>query len=847
MAKAKDRNLNDESPTTQENASSFPIVGLGSSAGGLEVIEDFFKNVSPDSGMAYAIVSHLEPTHTSLLTEIISRSARIKVVQAENDMIVRPNEVYVIPPGKSMLIVKGVLHLLRRKTDNVPFLPIDLFFRSLAEDRKEKAVAVILSGNGSDGSIGIRSIHSNLGLIVVQDPETARYDSMPRSAIETGLVDYIMPPEEMPGVIQKYIELPRTKMPRRSGPGGSIDEMQKVISIVKEETGHDFSRYKKSTVERRIERRLKIHQLESLEQYASYLKTNPHEILLLFNELLIDVTGFFRNPEAFESLKEKLKETVFEPKRDDPIRAWVVGCSTGEEAYSIGIVLRELMDEAGMDHQVQIFGSDINEESIDIARKGEYPWAIADNIDPQRLDKYFIKQEDGYKIKKNIREMTIFAPHDIGRDPPFIHLDILSCRNLLIYFEPILQKKVLESFSIALNPDGVLFLGESESISGFDDRFSVVDPKWRLYRRKPYMSVNQAREFSAQPWNRKAIVMDGLGPSKEPSMSDRAEKILLSEHTPPGLIVNDQNEVIHFHGRTSKYLGPSPGRASLNIQNLLRDDIRYSVISAIQESRSAGGPVVKEAVRVHTNGDASFLNIIARPLDEKKPATRVMVIFDERSIPLEILRAKTEMDISPYKEYKIDELEKELSYTKENLRSTIEKLETANEELTSTNEELQSNNEELQSVAEESDTTKEELHSLNEELMTVNSELEAKNKELVATSSDMRNLLNSIDVAIIFLDNKLKIRRFTPQTEKIMNLLPGDVGRPIEDITSKVQYEELITDVGDVLETLNTKEKEIRTKDGHWYKLKILPYRTIENIIDGVVLTFNNIDAQKRS
>ncbi|MBI0581995.1 MAG: PAS domain-containing protein [Methanomassiliicoccales archaeon] len=844
MATANKGNKDDDD-TTAQKTSSFPMIGLGSSAGGLEATEAFFKNVSPDSGMAYAIVSHLEPTHTSLLTEIISRSASIKVVQAEDEMIVQPNEIYVIPPGKYMQTVNGTLRLSNRKTNNTPFLPIDFFFQSLAEDRKENAVAVVLSGNGSDGSVGIRSIHSNLGLIIVQDPETARFDSMPRSAIGTGLVDYVLPPEEMPDIIRRFFESPGTMVPHWAEPGKNIDGMQRILSIVMKETGHDFSLYKKSTIQRRIERRLKLHQIESLEQYASYLKDHPPEVRSLFNELLIEVTSFFRNPEAFEALKENLRNIVIEPGRNDPIRAWVVGCSTGEEAYSIGIILRELMDETGMDRQVQIFGSDINEELITIARKGEYPWAIVDHIDPERLDKYFTKQEGGYKVRKVIRDMTIFAPHDVGRDPPFIHLALLSCRNLLIYFEPMLQKRVLETFSNALNPNGVLFLGESESISGFEKRFTVVDPKWRIYQRRPYVPSLPTREVSAQPVRRTATAIDEIGPSTGPSMSDKADRILLAEYTPPGLIVNDQNEIVHFHGRTRKYLGPAPGRASLSIQTLLRDEIRYSVISAIQESRSSGETVVKEAVRAHSNGDTTFLNIIARPLDENRPVTNVMVIFDEGPSPMEISRTKTDMVLSSNEVSKIDELEKELNYTKESLRNTIEKLEAANEELTSTNEELQSNNEELQSVAEESDTTKEELHSLNEELMTVNSELEAKNQELVSTSSDMRNFLNSIDVAIIFLDNMLNIRRFTPQTEKIMNLRPGDVGRSIEDIATKLQYEDLTTDVRTVLETLNTIEKEIRTKDGHWYRLKILPYRTIESVIDGVVLTFNIIDAQK--
>ncbi len=574
---------------------------------------------------------------------------------------------------------------------------------------------------------------------------------------------------------------------------------------------------------------------------------NPKEVHLLFKEMIIEVTSLFRNPEAFESLKDMLRKTIFVPESEiDTFRAWVTACSTGEEAYSLGIVLKELMDETGLQLRVQIFGSDINEDAINIARAGEYPYSIADDVDEKRLDKYFIKHEGGYKVRKEIREMIIFAPHDVTRDPPFLHLHLLSCRNLLIYFEPILQKRVLETFSNALNPNGILFLGEAETINGYDDRFTAIDPKWKIYRRKPYAPSTLIRESTVPPRQGRDFVPIKVQPPKGPSINEKAEKMLLSEHTPPSLIVNGKNEVIYFHGRTSKYLEHTPGRASLGIRDLLREDIRYAVMSAINKTRSTGKPVIDEAIQVHTNGGASFLNITVRPMEGKEPVSDFLVVFDEKTVPQGILRGKPELSIASNIETRIDELEKELIRTKENLRSTIEQLETSNEELTSTNEELQSNNEELQSVAEESETGKEELNSLNEELLTVNSELERKNQELSRTSSDMRNFLNSVDEATIFLDIDMRIRRYTPLMERIMNLLPGDVGRPIQDIAMKLRYEDLITDFKEVLDTLNTKEKEVQTKDGHWYKLKIIPYRTVENVIDGLVLTFSDIDTQKK-
>ncbi len=830
-----------------DNNESFPIVALGSSAGGLEANESFFRNMPPDSDMAYVIITHLEPHHPSLLADIISKATTMETLQVQDGMVVQKNKIYVIPPGKYMMITDGTLHLIDRDSNQEQFLPIDRFLRSLADDRKENSIAIILSGNASDGSFGIKEIHANLGMVMAQSPDTANYNSMPKSAIETGFVDYVLPPSEMPGMLLKYIDALRTNIqPPRPEPIESKSGVEKILSIVKSETGHDFSLYKKSTINRRVERRMTVHQLESKKRYANYLVANPQEIHLLFNDLLIDVTSFFRNPDAFESLKENLRKTHFASSSTKVIRAWIAGCSSGEEAYSIAIILRELMEETGMNPRVQIFGSDINEDAINRARTGDFPLAIADDIDAMRLERYFIKHENGYKLRKEVRDMAVFATHDLNRDPPFLHLDILSCRNLLIYFEHALQKRVLETFSAALNPGGILFLGETETINGFDDRFNVLDPVWKIYRRREYAQIPPIGQTFVRPRQRQGVAPTKVAPERKTSLSEKVERILLSEHTPTCLIVNEKNEVIYFHGRTSRYLEPAQGKASLNIRDLIREDILYIVMSAIDESRTAGKPVQKEEAQVHSNNDATFLNIIIKPLEVQNPVTDLLIIFDEKVIPQNImdrqdLRATSKTDA------RIEELKKELSYTKNDLRKTIEQLEHTNEELTSTNEELQSNNEELQSVAEESETGKEELSSLNEELLTVNSELERKNRELSRTNSDMRNILNSIDEAIIFVDIDLRIRRYTPLMETIMNLLPGDVGRPIQDIATKIRYENLVAEIEKVLDTLNTIEREIQTNDGHWFKLKILPYRTIDNVIDGAVITFSDIDFQKKA
>jgi two-component system, chemotaxis family, CheB/CheR fusion protein len=838
----------DAEKTNVQEAPTFPIVALGSSAGGLEANEAFFKNAPPDSGMAYVVITHLEPHHPSLLVEIISRCTTMETLQAESEMVVQKNKIYIIPPGKGMMILDGKLHLFSREIGHEPFMPIDYFLRSLAEDRKDNAVAVILSGNGSDGSIGIKAVNANLGLVLVQKPDTAKYDSMPRSAIETGLVDYVVTAEDMPGTIMKYVHAlgDRTR-PTKLEQIGGFDSVQKILTTVKRETGHDFSYYKKSTINRRVERRMTVHQLENTEQYATYLSSNPKETKLLFKELLIEVTSFFRNQPAFESLKEVIRKYVMEAKADrDVMRVWVTACSTGEEAYSIGIILREVIEETGKHLQVQIFGSDINEDAINLARSGEYPLAIADDVNPKRLEKYFIKFENSYKLKKEVREMVIFAPHDVIQDPPFLHLDLLSCRNLLIYFEPVLQRRVLEVFSAALNSNGILFLGESETINGYHDRFTAIDPKWKIYQRGVSTPYQDMPRLGMSPRQNRERFRKDTETIKIPTISETVERILLKEHTPPSMIVNEKNEIVYFHGRNSRYLEHPQGKASFSIRDIIREDLRYLVTTAINEARGTGKKVVKNDIQVLPNGEASFLEITIKPVESVGRQSDVLVVFDEKTIPRSVLKGDQEVLITPNSEIRMDELEGELKFTKDSLQNTIEALETTNEELMSTNEELQSNNEELQSVVEESETGKEELNSLNEELLTVNSELERKNQELSTINSDLRNLLNSVDEAIIFLDMDLKIRRYTPQIGQIMNLLPGDVGRSISDIAMNIRYEDLMIDIRSVLDTLNTREKEVQTKEGHWFKLKILPYRTVENVIDGVVITFYDIDLQKK-
>ncbi len=829
----------------------FPIVCVGSSAGGLEALESFFKHVPSNMGIAFVIVSHLDPHHRSILAELLSRYTTMDVVEARDRIKVRPDCVYVIPSGKDMIIADHTLRVYRRRaTLQEPHMPIDNFLRSLAETQDMNAIAVILSGNGTDGSFGLRFIKGNLGMAMVQTPETAKYDSMPKNAIASGLVDYVLPPSEMPEQIIKYVNTlkARGEQTRERAPL-EADSVARILALVKQETGHDFSLYKKSTILRRIERRMSVHQIQHKGAYSEYLKKNPNEVRMLFKELLIQVTRFFRDPEAFDALKEVLRKNVFGRRpSNSELRVWVPGCSSGEEVYSIAIILNELMEETDRRFNVQIFGTDIDEEAIANARAGTYPASIATDVSPKRIDKNFLKEDDRLKVRKEIREMAIFAPQNAVRDPPFLRMDMISCRNLLIYFEPVLQRKLLDTMTFALNPSGILFLGSSESVDGYADNYSTVNSKWKLYQRMPAKEgpgLTPDVSIARVTVPRETVTKAKLIPERLPSINVVSDKMMLTAFSPPSIVLNDKDEIVYFHGRTGKYLEPSPGRASLTLQSMIKEDVRYAVMSAVREVRRSSKRSVKKAARVHTNGDANFLNIIATPVEDLSAIGGVMIVFQEVVIPQEVLKQHKTLSIAPDKDAYIAELEKELSYTKESLQSTIEELETSNEELKSTNEELQSTNEELQSVAEESETAKEETHSLNEELMSVNAELEKRNEELTATASDMRNLMNSIDVAVVFLDSKLRIKRFTEQVSKIANLLPSDLGRSIQDISIKIDYANLAKDVQEVLEKLNSRERDVKTRDGRWFHVKILPYRTVDNVIDGVVLTFIDIEPEK--
>ncbi len=840
----------EKTPSSPANV-VFPIVGIGASAGGLEALEQFLGHVPAGSGMAFVIVQHLDPTHKGIMPELLQRATDMKVIQVKDRTRVRPDCVYVIPPNKDMSILHGVLHLLEPAAPRGLRLPIDFFLRSLAQDQQERSIGVILSGMGSDGTLGLRAIKEKAGVVLVQEPATAKFDGMPRSAIDAGLADIVAPVDELPGKIIAYLQSTPLISPTKIGLEDKTQSaLEKAVILLRVHTGHDFSLYKRNTLYRRIERRMGIHQIAKMAAYVRYLQENPQELELLFKELLIGVTNFFRDPAAWEQLQTRAIPALLAARSPGhTLRAWVPGCSTGEEAYSLAIVFKEAVEQFKPrgNFALQIFATDLDQDAIAKARQGVFPNNIAADVSPLRLGRFFNKEERGYQVCKEIREMVIFAPQNLIMDPPFTKLDILSCRNLLIYLTPEVQKKLMPLFHYSLSPGGILLLGSAETIGSYTELFTALKGKSRIFRRTESSLRPEPIEFppsfSTGVPNRQAA-----GPASKPpaSLQSQAEQLVLQRYAPPTVLANDKGDILYISGRTGKYLEPAAGKANWNLFAMTREGLRYELASAFQKALKQKESVMLRGLKVETSRGEQCVDLTLERVDEPGALQGlVSIVFTDVAAPT-IAKAPGRPHKARARSRRLVELEQELNLGRAEARATHEDMQTSQEELRSINEEMQSTNEELQSTNEELTTSKEEMQSLNEELQTVNAELQAKVDELSRASNDMKNLLNSTDIATLFLDNDLNVRRFTQQATNIIKLIPGDVGRPITDLVSELNYPALADDVRKVLRALVSTEKEIGARDGRWFNVRIMPYRTMDERIDGVVITFADITSAKK-
>lgn len=821
------------------------VVGIGASAGGLEALEQFFRNVPPDSGMAFVVIQHLSPDYKSLMVELLSKHTKMKVVRVEDGMEVEANTVYLIPPKKNMTIFHGKLYLTSQNHNIGLNLPIDIFFRSLADDMADKAIAIILSGTGSDGTLGIRAIKGAGGMIMVQD-ESAKFDGMPKSAIATGLVDYILPPEKMGERLIQYAKHPfmtKTEDVKKETLEDE-DTYTKVLAVLRNKVGVDFTFYKPTTIIRRIERRISVNQLDNIEKYLNLLMESPNEVNILYKELLIGVTKFFRDIEAYKVVEEKLIPELFSSKRPgDQIRIWDVACSSGEEAYSIAILIHEYLEKYNLHYDIKIFATDIDKDSIEYASAGIYPESIVTDVPEDKLRKYFRKKGDTYRVNENIRQMVIFATHNIIKDPPFSKLDMIICRNLLIYFQPVMQKKVISAFSFALNTGGFLFLGTSESVGELANYFTVYDNKAKIYRAKEgakapmlnelYIPIIRKQRGYVTP---ESIVFK---PNANEEILDEITKKLFDDFMPPAVVVDEKLDLVHVFNDVNKFMKLPSGKINLNIMNMINPDLSIALGTAIHRAFKDARDIVYKDLIVSSGDEKIMLDLDVRPFVHKRTGMRLAaIIFYEKDFIAKSSENVEVFEMSDKINQRIFDLEQELKYTKENLQATIEELETSNEELQATNEELIASNEELQS-------TNEELQSVNEELYTVNAEYQSKIEELTELNNDISNWFNITNIGTIFLDLQLRIRKFTPAITQFINLIEHDLGRPIKHISYNFDYPNFVDDIDFVLKTLQNIETEVRTRDGNWFLVKILPYRTLENAVKGIVITFIDITKQK--
>lgn len=841
---------NKDKLVANSNTAHFPIVGIGASAGGLEALEQFFGNMPNNCGMAFVVIQHLDPTYVGIMPELLQRITSMKVLQATDRLKVKPNCVYVIPPNKSMSLLNGALHLFDPAERRGLRLPIDFFFRSLALDMEGRSIGIILSGMGSDGTLGLKSIKEKNGVVLVQSPGSAKFDGMPYSATEAVIADIVAPAEELPAKLIAFLKFIPSVIIDTEIDSKSKSNLDKIIILLREQSGHDFSMYKKSTLFRRIERRKGVHQIDKLQHYVLYLQDNPKEVKILFKELLIGVTSLFRDAAVWDMLKDQILPALFnEMPNGYVLRAWVTACSTGEEAYSLAIVFQEALEKIKKRKNLtlQIFATDIDPDAIEIARKGYFSKNIASDVSSDRLSRFFNTSGDGFAVTTAIREMVVFAPQNVIKDPPFTKLDLLTCRNLLIYMEPELQKKLMALFSYSLNPGGIMLLGTAETLGNHRDGFEEVDLRLKIYKRTLAPAGHDLIDFPSSFSRTRRDAPKEQEPLKSPqNFQSSAEQLIIQRFAPTSALVNDKGDIIFLTGRTGKFIEHAAGKTNLNIYAMAREGLREVLPGAFRKAMLNFEPVILRNLRVGTNGGSQLVDITVQRI-ESPDSIRGMVIVVFTDVP-----AKVEHDFPDPKTDKRrmtgvqKQLEIKLQRSLEELQSTREEMQTSQEELKSTNEELQSTNEELQSTNEELTTSKEEMQSLNEELQTVNIELQIKVGDFVQANNDMKNLLNSTEVATLFLDKELNIRRFTEAVTNIMKLRSTDIGRLFTDLVSNLVYPEIELHALQVLRTLTTIETPITSNDGRWFNVRIMPYRTLDDRIDGLVITFTDITFAKK-
>jgi two-component system CheB/CheR fusion protein len=838
---------NSTKPRTIKTAdkSIFPIVGIGASAGGLEAFEQFFSNVPGNSGMAFVVVQHLDPTREGILPELLQRMTEMKVIQASDGLKVRPDNVYVMPSNASMSILKGVLYLFEPVEKSGLRLPIDFFLRSLAEDRQENSIGVILSGMGSDGTMGMQAIKEKSGITAVQDPASAKFDSMPRSAINAVNIDITAPANELPARLASIIFQKPSLEAKTETRVGDVNSLEKIIVLIRDATGNDFTMYKSSTMYRRIERRMKIHMLKKITDYVRFLQENPAEVQLLFKEILIGVTNFFRDPAVWEKLKTKIiPDIIMENAGKKELRAWIPACSSGEEAYSLAIVFKEALDLVKMRDKIslQIFATDIDNDAVIKARKGLFRENIVADVSPERLNRFFIRENDGYRVRAEIRSMITFAPQNVIKDPPFTNIDIITCRNLLIYLESAMQKKVTSLFAYGINYKGVLVLGSAETLDDRDKVFTVVDAKNKIYRCMVVGRKERMLDISGVDFRKKlpeTAAVENVHAVK--NIQGYVDQLMLQHFSPASVLVNDKGDILYITGHTGKYLEPAAGKSNWNIFAMLREGMSGDFYGAFRKALRQSNPVNLRGINI---GGPQMLDVTIQQLKNPEPLKgMILVVFGE--VKKSAFEAEGGKPAGKIRNKGKSGAEIELRRTRENLQAVQEEMQTSQEELKSTNEELQSNVEELQSTNEELTTSKEEMQSLNEELQTVNVEMQSKLETYEKVNNDLKNLLNSTDIAVLFIDKDLRITQFTFMATKIFSLLPGDIGRPFTDLTNDLIYPEIKADVREVLQTLVFKEKDIPTRNGLWFKVRIMPYRTADDRIDGLVITFSDITVSK--